>query len=182
MQPNIPSIKRRLRLLFLLFLFCDFPFLAATARAGQWTDISSTLLVQLTNSGAKFGWPGGLFRRGGQPHQRRCDHQSGWPWPVAQLRFGTELATRGWRRHFRPRRTGWATSADQNAPTRMASFSLDGTAGWTTDGRNWKRFTDLGRNWDYGSVDWGAAEPKTIIAAKHETSPLGEVYVFRTAA
>ena len=29
--------------------------------------------------------------------------------------------------------TGWATSVDQNAPTRMASFSLDGSAGWTTE-------------------------------------------------
>ena len=59
----------------------------------------------------------------------------------------------------------------------MASFSLDGSAGWTTDGRNWKRFTSLGRNWDFGSVDWSASFPKTIIAAKHETSPPGEVYV-----
>ena len=73
--------------------------------------------------------------------------------------------------------TGWATSVDQNAPTRMASFSLDGSAGWTTDGRTWRRFASLGRNWDFGSVDWAAAEPRTIIAAKHETNPPGEVYV-----
>jgi len=46
----------------------------------------------------------------------------------------------------------------------------------TTDGRDWRKFTDLGRNWDYGSVDWGATHPQTIIAAKHETSPPGEVY------
>jgi photosystem II stability/assembly factor-like uncharacterized protein len=59
----------------------------------------------------------------------------------------------------------------------MASFSLDGLAGWTTDGRTWKRFTSLGRNWDFGSVDWAADIPNTIIVAKHETSPPGEVYV-----
>lgn len=73
--------------------------------------------------------------------------------------------------------TGWATSADPNAPDRIASFSLDGSAGWTTDGVTWKRFTRLGRNWDFGSVDWSEPVPKTIIAAKHETSPPGEGYV-----
>ena len=73
--------------------------------------------------------------------------------------------------------TGWATTVDANAPERMASFSLDGTAGWTLDGRTWRRFTSLGRNWDFGSVDWSAAVPLTIIAAKHETSPPGEVYL-----
>ena len=30
---------------------------------------------------------------------------------------------------------------------------------------------------DYGSVDWATPIPKTIIAAKHETTPPGEVYV-----
>jgi quinol monooxygenase YgiN len=52
--------------------------------------------------------------------------------------------------------TGWATSLDQNAPARIASFSLDGSAGWTTDGIKWKSFASLGRNWDFGSVDWAA--------------------------
>ena len=72
--------------------------------------------------------------------------------------------------------TGWATTNDQNAPDRIASFSLDGTAAWTTDGVKWKTLTGLGRNWDFGSVDWSAAAPATIIAAKHETDPPGEVY------
>jgi photosystem II stability/assembly factor-like uncharacterized protein len=75
--------------------------------------------------------------------------------------------------------TGWATSVDQEAPGRMASFSLDGSAGWTIDGSTWKRFTDLGRNWDFGSVDWAAHVAKTIVGAKHETSPPGEVYLTR---
>jgi len=73
--------------------------------------------------------------------------------------------------------TGWATSADQNTPTKMVSFSLDGLAGRTADGVNWQSFTSLGRNWDFGSVDWAARVPKTIIAAKHETNPPGEICV-----
>jgi len=71
--------------------------------------------------------------------------------------------------------TGWATTIDQDNPTRMASISLDGLAGWTTDGTNWKSFANNGRNWDFGSVDWATPSPQTILAAKHETSPLGEV-------
>ena len=49
--------------------------------------------------------------------------------------------------------------------------------GWTVDGLNWKSFTSLGRNWDLRSVDWRAPVPTTIIAAKHETKPPGEIYV-----
>src|SRR5206468_9780650 len=45
------------------------------------------------------------------------------------------------------------------------------------DGIKWQKFTSLGRNWDFGSVDWAASVPKTIIAAKHETTPPGETYV-----
>ena len=56
------------------------------------------------------------------------------------------------------------------------AFRSDGSAGWTTDGIKWTTFTNLGRNWDFGSVDWAARVPKTIIAAKHETTPPGEVY------
>ncbi|MGA2658294.1 MAG: hypothetical protein ABSH34_12370 [Verrucomicrobiota bacterium] len=49
--------------------------------------------------------------------------------------------------------TGWATSVDQNTPARTAGFSLDGWAGWTTDGRAWRRSTSPGGKWDSGSVD-----------------------------
>ena len=180
MQPNIPSIGRSLRVISLFILLCHLPFPVATARpAGQWTDVSSALLARLTNSGAKFGWPGGCsgvvvnrtngdvtIKVVGLGLWRSSDQGQNWRRVDGDTITGRD-------------ETGWATIADQNAPMRIASFSLDGTAGWTTDGRTWKSFTDLGRNWDYGSVDWGAAEPKTIIVAKHETSPPGEVYVTR---
>jgi photosystem II stability/assembly factor-like uncharacterized protein len=145
--------------------------------ADTWTDISSPLLERLTNSGVKLAWPGGCsgvvanrlngevtIKVVGAGFWRSADKGRTW----TRIDDNT-IAGRD--------ETGWATSVDQNAPARMASFSLDGTAGWTTDGRAWKRFTSLGRNWDFGSVDWAAAVPQTIIAAKHETTPRGEVYV-----
>jgi hypothetical protein len=150
---------------------------ASTQAAETWTDVSSPLLASLTNSGAALAWPGGC---------------SG----VVANRLTGEVAIKVvggglWRSPGQGMtwqriddgcvsgrdETGWATSVDQDRPTRMASFSLDGSAGWTTDGRNWTRFTSLGRNWDFGSVDWAADVPRTIIAAKHETDPPGEVYV-----
>src|SRR4026209_2211260 len=149
----------------------------ATQAAEEWTDISSSLLAKLTNSGAKLAWPGGcsgvMVNRSngdvtikvvGLGLWRSSDKGATWAHIDGDTISGRD-------------ETGWATSVDQNAPGRMASFSLDGSAGWTTEGIHWKSFTTLGRNWDFGSVDWGAPVPKTIIAAKHETNPPGEVYV-----
>jgi hypothetical protein len=145
--------------------------------ADRWTDISSSLLERLTNSGAKLPWPGGCsgvvvnrtngdvtIKVVGLGLWRSSDEGRNWQRIDDNIISGRD-------------ETAWATSMDQNAPGRIASFSLDGSAGWTTDGIHWKRFTDLGRNWDFGSVDWAAPAPKTIIAAKHETTPPGEVYL-----
>lgn len=145
--------------------------------ADAWTDISSSLLGRLTNSGARPAWPGGCsgvvvnrtngdvtIKVVGLGLWRSSDLGANWRRIDDNTISGRD-------------ETGWATSVDQNAPMRIASFSLDGTAGWTTDGTQWKRFTSLGRNWDFGSVDWAAPVPKTILAAKHETTPPGEVYV-----
>jgi photosystem II stability/assembly factor-like uncharacterized protein len=145
--------------------------------ADGWTDISSPLLERLTNSGAKPPWPGGCsgvvvnrtngdvtIKVVGLGLWRSSDKAQNWQRIDDNITSGRD-------------ETAWATSMDQNAPGRIASFSLDGSAGWTTDGIHWKRFTDLGRNWDFGSVDWAAPAPKTIIGAKHETTPPGEVYL-----
>lgn len=145
--------------------------------ADRWTDISSPLLARLTNNGAKPAWPGGCS--GVVVNRTNGDVT------IKVVGLGLWLSSDkgvNWRRidgsYISGRdETGWATSVDQNAPTRLASFSLDGSAGWTTDGIHWKSFTSLGRNWDFGSVDWAAPVPKTIIAAKHETTPPGEVYL-----
>ena len=66
--------------------------------------------------------------------------------------------------------SAWALQCDQDDPRRMASFSLDGTAAYTPDGVTWKKWTDRGRNWDLGAVDWSSANPKVIFAARHEFS------------
>ncbi len=147
--------------------------------ADQWTDISSPLLARITNGGAKLAYPGGCsgvvvdrtsgdvtIKVVGQGLWRSSDRGGNW-----RRIDGDTISGRD--------ETGWTTSADANAPTRMASFSLDGSAGWTTDGVRWKRFKTMGRNWDFGSVDWATPEPKTIIAAKHETTPPGEICLTR---
>ena len=165
-------MKTRLTLACLLAL--SVPWASA---ADSWTDITRPLIQRLAREGAQPDWPGGcsgvvVDRLTGNVTVKVVGHglwqtaDQGLTWK--RLDAGT-ISGRD--------ETGWATSVDQNQPARMASFSLDGTAGWTTTGRHWKRFADLGRNWDYGSVDWSDPEPRTIIAAKHETSPPGEVYV-----
>src|SRR6478735_8899725 len=161
----------------LMILFCLFLLTAGARGAETWTDISSSLLQRLTNNGAKPAWPGGCsgvvvnrtnedvtIKVVGLGLWRSSDKGRNW-----QRIDDNTISGRD--------ETGWATSVDQNAPTRIASFSLDGSAGWTTNGTDWRSFTSLGRNWDFGSVDWAAPVPKTIIAAKHETTPPGEVYV-----
>ncbi len=148
-----------------------------SARAAErWTDVSSSLLERLTNNGAKPAWPGGcsgvvVNRTNGDVTIKlvglglwsSSDQGKNW-----QRIDDNTISGRD--------ETGWASSVDQNMPTRIASFSLDGSAGWTSDGVQWQRFASLGRNWDYGSVDWATRIPKAIIAAKHETTPRGEVY------
>ena len=162
-----------------VLMFCCVAVLSGfSARAAEgWTDISSRLLGRLTNNGARMEWPGGCsgvvvnrtngdvtIKVVGLGLWRSSDRGTNW-----QRIDDNSISGRD--------ETGWATSADANAPGRLASFSLDGSAGWTTDGLHWKRFTTLGRNWDFGSVDWSAPVPRTIFAAKHETTPPGEVYV-----
>jgi photosystem II stability/assembly factor-like uncharacterized protein len=133
------------------------------------------MLEKLTNSAVKLPWPGGcsgvavnrlngdlVVKVVGQGLWRSSDEGANWTRIDNNTVSGRD-------------ETGWATTVDQNDPRRMASFSLDGLAGWTTDGIHWKSFTNNGRNWDFGSVDWAAPSPQTILAAKHETSPLGEV-------
>lgn len=182
---RLPSILRnnppmKSNLISTSWLLLSIVGLIAAAFAAQaedtWTNLTAPLLKQLAVPDVEQAWPGGcagviVNRLNGEVtvkvvgHGLWCSGDQGKTWE----RVDQETVSGR-------DETGWATSVDQNAPERIASFSLDGTAGWTPDGKKWKKFTDLGRNWDYGSVDWSATNPLTIIAAKHETKPPGEVY------
>lgn len=70
---------------------------------------------------------------------------------------------------------GYALNCDP-AGKRMACFLLDGKGGMTLDGgRTWQSFAPMGRNWDYGAVDWADPRAQAIFAARHESG--GEMYV-----
>jgi hypothetical protein len=166
------------RSVFISGLACLFIGLGVSARAAsEWIDVSSALTTRLTNDSVKLDWPGGCsgvvvnrtngevtVKVVGQGLWRSVDQGQNWRRIDDKTISGRD-------------ETGWATITDPESPGRMASFSLDGSAGWTADGARWQKFASLGRNWDFGSVDWSVIVPKTIIAAKHETSPAGEVYV-----
>ena len=162
-----------------MLIICCSAFILSFPACGAdtWTDISSPLLARLTNNGAKAAWPGGcsgvvvnrtngdvIIKVVGLGLWRSSDQGSNWKRIDEDAISGRD-------------ETGWTTSVNQDSPTRMASFSLDGSAGWTADGIQWRGFTNLGRNWDFGSVDWAAPVPKTIIGARHETTPPGEIYL-----
>jgi photosystem II stability/assembly factor-like uncharacterized protein len=65
--------------------------------------------------------------------------------------------------------TAYALNADP-AGNRLACFMLDGKCAWTGDGgQTWQAMTDVGRNWDFGAVDWSATEVTHIFAGLHES-------------
>jgi photosystem II stability/assembly factor-like uncharacterized protein len=151
-----------------------FLFLAPVYAFGQttdtWTDISSAKISQL----GKQPWPGGcagaaVNRLNGDVTinfvgfgvWKSSDKGQNW----TRLDHGV-IGGRG--------ESGWSVQVDQDNPKRMAVFSLDGDAGYTIDGDHWIKFTGMGRNWDFGSVDWAAPDAKVILAGKHESG--GEVY------
>jgi photosystem II stability/assembly factor-like uncharacterized protein len=74
---------------------------------------------------------------------------------------------------------GYALNCDP-AGSRMACLLLDGKCGMTLDGgHTWQSFASMGRNWDYGAVDWSDPQAKTIFADHHESG--GEMYVSNDA-
>src|SRR5258706_51481 len=57
---------------------------------------------------------------------------------------------------------------------RMACFMLDGSCAVSLDqGKSWRVSRSAGRSWEFGTVDWHAAEPKTFVAMSHDSG--GEV-------
>lgn len=145
--------------------------LAAVCSAADWTDIATPQIGTL----GKQPWPGGcagaavnrltgelMVNFVGNGVWKSGDQGATW-----KRIDGGVVSGRG--------ETGWCFQIDQEHPERMAVFSLDGDAGYTADGKTWKKFKSLGRNWDFGSVDWGSPEALVILAGKHESN--GEVYL-----
>lgn len=137
--------------------------------ADQWTDISSAQIAKL----GKQPWPTGcagccvnrltgdvMVNFIGFGLWKSSDRGETW----TRLDGGV-ISGRG--------ESGWSVQADQDDPKRVAVFSLDGDAGYTTDGVHWSKFAGMGRNWDFGSVDWASPDAQVIMAGKHESG--GEV-------
>jgi photosystem II stability/assembly factor-like uncharacterized protein len=149
-------------------------FLVAAASLGSaqtWTDVSTALI---TAQGITPAYPGGcsgvvadrvnggvVININGFGLWRSANGSTGW----ARIDNNT-ISGRG--------EAGFAMQVDQNNPKRIAVFSLDGDAGYTPDGTTWKKFTGMGRGWDFGSVDWATPAALVILVEKHEDG--GKVY------
>jgi hypothetical protein len=154
---------------------CPWAAAALAAEKGAWTVISDRLIADLENGGKKPAWPGkttgvvadrtigvAFVLIPGQGVWRTVDKGE----TFARLDNGT-IGGRC--------ETGWSINMDPRGK-RMVCFMLDGPSGYTLDGgRTWSRLAEMGRGWDYGAVDWTAAEPKVIFAARHESG--GEHYL-----
>src|SRR5437762_1970980 len=110
---------RTCRFAFALTCFLAAMLVRSLQAAGTWTDISTPLLERLTNNGAKPAWPGGCS---GVVVNRTNGHVT-----IKVVGLGLWRSSdqgRNWQRIDGDTtsgrdETGWATSADQNAPGRM---------------------------------------------------------------
>jgi photosystem II stability/assembly factor-like uncharacterized protein len=154
---------------FVLMPLCAITLVCSAAAA--WVDISSTQVNDLKSQGKTIDYPGGGGCAGVAVNRLNGDLyikiQGQGLWKSADQ--GTTY-TRADNSTVSGRdETGFAWDMDQANPTRMATFSLDGNAGGALDGTTWKSFANVGRNWDFGSVDWVSAVPSVIIVAQHES-------------
>jgi hypothetical protein len=143
--------------------------------AGEWVDISSPIVKQLTDAGKKIAWPGQSAGVAVDPSTGDVymiiPDQGIWKSSDRGATFGRcdkgEISGRC--------ETGYSINVDPAGGGRLACFMLDGKCAMTLDGgKTWRPFKDVGRNWDFAAVDWSAVEPQHIFAARHESG--GEMY------
>jgi hypothetical protein len=140
-----------------------------------WTDVSSAQIAALGGASAQ-SYPGGVS---GVVVDRLTGDVTAHIVGFGLWRSSDRGAT--WRRidqmtldaNGGRSENGWSIQVDQEAPARLAVFTLDGTAGYTADGVTWHRWTDSGwgRNWDFGAVDWSSSSAQTVFGVLHETTP-----------
>jgi len=145
------------------------------AGAADWVNISDPLVAAVTNGGTPIPWPGNtagvaVDRTRGMLYVDVCnvglwqssDHGRTFS-PVAPGQISGRCEF------------GYAINCDP-AGGRMACLLLDGKGGMTLDGgQTWHSFAPMGRNWEYGAVDWSDPRARAIFADRHESD--GEKYV-----
>jgi hypothetical protein len=158
---------------------CVILFTAAQLSLGQktgpdWVNISGPITTKLAEAGTKIPWPG-------QTAGVCVDSATGRVF-MDVTGIGLYVSddhgdhfTRmapdqiGGRCEF-----GYALNADP-AGLRLACFMLDGKCGMTLDGgKTWSDFARVGRNWDFGAVDWSDRQARSVFAIHHESG--GEAY------
>jgi hypothetical protein len=157
-----------IKVIALIYAIC---ICALTVSAQTWIDISSALI---NSQGITPGYPGGCS--GAAVNRITGDAM------IVICGFGVWKSSdqgTNWTRIDNGTVSGrgagaWSFQVDQNDPRRMAVFPMEGDAGYTTDGITWKKMTGIGRNWDFGSVDWATQDAKVILVSKHESG--GQVY------
>jgi hypothetical protein len=147
----------------------------AAAPKGGWTVISDGVLADLEKEGKKPAWPGkttgvAVDRTTGEAFLL-IPGQGVWRTADRGGKFervdGGKVGGRC--------ETGWSVNVDPGGK-RMVCFMLDGPSGYTLDGgKTWSGLAEMGRGWDYGAIDWTAAQPKVIFAARHESG--GELHL-----
>jgi hypothetical protein len=148
-----------------LHLPCSFIMALALALSAQtWTDITTSLTSTLSTANPGNCGAVGVDRLTGDLIIGVCAHgvwkstNQGQTWKcLDSVDFG------GGRFEY-----SWGLSIDQNNPKRIAGFAIYGGCAWTLDGLKWTAMTK--GHLDFGSVDWSAPLPKTMIATEHESN------------
>lgn len=154
-------------------------FAGLTYAQAEWVNISDATINEITASGKKLPWPGGTAGV-------VCDPANGDVFMVLSGQGLWKSTDQGG--HFARVdngaiggrcETSFALNMDPKGD-RLACFMLDGKCAITSDGgKTWQPMTDLGRNWDYASVDWSGPGVANILGERHEVG--GEVYLSTNA-
>jgi hypothetical protein len=166
------------KLLIVCALFAGASHLSRAANqvAGSsgWVNISDPVIAAVTNSGIAIPWPGGTAGVA-------VDRTTGTLYMVLP-NLGLWQSVDQGKNFTRVAEgqvsgrsvSGYSMNCDP-ASSRMACLLLEGKSGMTLDGQTWHAFASVGRNWEYGAVDWSDPQARAIFADRHESG--GEKYV-----